>query len=267
MIDYNFQGRLQYISGGSMTLQMNAWPAAGVGTNPGTTNLLAWWALDETTGTRADSHSNGFNLGVVASPGYTTGKKGNAVTVNVVNGVGSYVATTDSGNLLDCPAGSSITVCCWVYLNNLPSNNAYPVTRWGGGGGSAADWGFNIYANGRAEATAARASAQTNATTGAGVISATTWYFLTLIFDHTVGTYGTVSIAVNNGTPTSAALPSEKVAGSGLQLSIGDLGHVSAGYGNMSGAVDEVCVYQRVLTADELAWLYNGGNGRAYSEL
>lgn len=266
MIDYRFQGRLTYIGGG-LNVQMSAWPAGGVGTSPGTTGLLAWWALDETSGTRADSHSNGFDLGVVSTPGYTTGKKGNAVTVNVVNGAGSYVAKTDSGNLLDCPAGSSITVCCWVYLNNMPSNNAYPVSRWGVGGADQADWGFNIYANGRAEATAARYGTQTNATTGAGVISATTWYFLTLIYDHTVGTYGTVSIAVNNGTPTSAALPSAKVAGSGIQLSIGDLGHVSAGYGNMSGAVDEVCAYQRVLNGDELEWLYNEGAGRAYSEL
>ena len=33
------------------------------------------------------------------------------------------------------------------------------------------------------------------------------------------------------------------------------------------GLVDEACIYKRVLSADEVAWLYNSGTGRAYSEL
>lgn len=267
MIDYNFQGRLTYIPGGALNVQMSAWPVGGVGTSPGTTNLLAWWALDETSGTRQDSHTGNYDMSVQGTPSYTPGKKGNAGTVSVTNGAGSYFYYTDSGNALDCPAGSSITACAWVYLSSMPSNNAYPVNRWGEGSSNNSDWGFNIYNNGRLEFSAGRNSAQTNATTGAGVITASAWYFITGIFDHTVGTYGTVYISANNGAQTSAALTSAKVAGSGLPVSIGDLSHTRSTYGNMSGAVDEVCVYQRVLTSDELAWLYNEGNGRAYSEL
>jgi hypothetical protein len=29
MIDYNFQGRLTYIPGGALSVQMSAWPAGG----------------------------------------------------------------------------------------------------------------------------------------------------------------------------------------------------------------------------------------------
>ena len=32
MIDYRFQGRLTYIPGGALSVQMSAWPSAGVAT-------------------------------------------------------------------------------------------------------------------------------------------------------------------------------------------------------------------------------------------
>ena len=263
MIDYKFQGRLQYIPGGALSVQMSAWPSAGVGTSPGTTNLLAWWSLDETSGTRQDSHTGNYDMSVQGTPSYTTGKKGNAGTVAVVNGAGSYFYYSDSGNALDCPAGSSITVACWVKLNNLPSNNAYPVSRWG----STGDWTLNINSNGALLAQAARSDGTETAQTANSSIASGTWCFCVLKFDHTVGTHGTVYASVNNGTPVSAALTTAKIATAGVFLSIGDLGHTTVGYGNMSGAVDEVCVYGRALSDDELAWLYNEGAGRAYSEL
>jgi hypothetical protein len=39
MIDYNFQGRLQYIPGGPLNVQMSAWPAVSAG----------WWLTDGVT--------------------------------------------------------------------------------------------------------------------------------------------------------------------------------------------------------------------------
>jgi hypothetical protein len=267
IIDYNFQGRLQYIPGGPLNVQMSAWPAAGVGTNPGTTNLLAWWALDETSGTRADSHSGGYDMSLQGTPSYTTGKVGNAGTVAVTNGNGSYFYYSDSGGALDCPSGSSITVCAWVYFNSMPTNHGYPVSRWGNGGAGNKDWTFVVPNNGALAFSAARSGGQTDAAAPAATIGSGAWYFVTGIFDHTVGTHGTVYVSANAGTKYSAALSTAKEALTSCPVAIGDLSHTAATYGNMSGAVDEVCIYQRVLTADELAWLYNGGNGRAYSEL
>ncbi|MBK6906242.1 MAG: hypothetical protein IPH08_03625, partial [Rhodocyclaceae bacterium] len=47
-------------------------------TNPGRTNLNAWWEFNETSGTRYDAHG-AFDMTDVNTVGYTgSGKKGNA---------------------------------------------------------------------------------------------------------------------------------------------------------------------------------------------
>ena len=33
------------------------------------------------------------------------------------------------------------------------------------------------------------------------------------------------------------------------------------------GSLDEFCIYKRVLSADEISWLYNAGAGRTYADL
>ena len=45
--------------------------------NPGTTGLVSYWALDETSGTRYDSHGSN-DLTDNNTVGYTTGVQGNA---------------------------------------------------------------------------------------------------------------------------------------------------------------------------------------------
>jgi hypothetical protein len=266
MIDYRFNGRLTYIPGGALSVNMSAWPSAGVGTSPGTTNLLAWWSLDETSGTRQDSHTGNRDMSVQGTPSYTTGKKNNAGTIAVTNGAGSYFYCNDGG-ALNCNAGESITVAGWMYFNSMPSNHGYPVTRWGNGGPNT-DWAFVVPNNGALTFSVGRdPSNQSDAVLSAGTITSGAWYFFVGIFDHTVGTHGTVYVSANNGTKGSTALPSAKRVGTVSAVAIGDLSHTAIAYGNMAGAVDEVCVYQRVLTDDELAWLYNNGAGRAYSEL
>ncbi len=235
--------------------------------SPGTTNLLAWWSLNETSGTREDSHTGNRDMSVQGTPSYTTGKVGNAGTISVTSGAGSYFYYSDSGNALDCPSGSSITVCCWVYFDSMPTNHGYPVNRWGDGGGSNRDWAFVVPNNGALTFSVGTTGGQADAARPSSTIGSGAWYFLVGIYDHTVGTHGTAYVSANAGTKTSQALGAAKVAGSGLPVSIGDLSHTSVTYGTMAGAVDEVCIYQRVLTDDEISWLYNSGNGRTYAEL
>jgi hypothetical protein len=71
-----------------------------------------------------------------------------------------------------------------------------------------------------------------------------------------------IGIAVNGGTFTTAS-HSAGIFNSSAALIIGSFG--DSGFASpMQGWVDEVGIWNRMLTADERAALYNSGNGIAY---
>lgn len=81
------------------------------------------------------------------------------------------------------------------------------------------------------------------------------WSHLCLWYDHSLHT---INLRVNGGTPASADFTGPAYA-TADPLTIGS----SAGY-NWRGEVDEVGLWNRVLTSDEQASLYAGGAARAY---
>jgi hypothetical protein len=79
--------------------------------SPLITGLVSWWNLDETSGTRADSHGSN-DLTDVNTVGYTDGKIGNAascITANV-----EYLQVTDNSSF-DFSGG--MTIAGWVKQN------------------------------------------------------------------------------------------------------------------------------------------------------
>lgn len=89
-----------------------------------------------------------------------------------------------------------------------------------------------------------------------------TWHFAVVSWIPGPGATGTVSFSLNNGTPLTAVKnKGTEVANQYFQLG-------SNYSGTVSGAViDELGFTLGALTADEISYLYNGGAGRAYSEL
>lgn len=84
--------------------------------NPKFTNLSAWWTMDESSGTRYDSH--GSNHGsVVGSIAYNAGGiKNGCIQPN----------TTGAIKVLNSSAiqfgGSNFTIGCWVYRWDDPAS-------------------------------------------------------------------------------------------------------------------------------------------------
>lgn len=218
-----------------------------------TDSLAAHWRLEEASGTRVDVSGNGHDMSAQGTPGNRAGKLSNALDVTATD----YCYYADSGNALDCPAGASLTAACWIYLDNL-TINGYPLNRW------AEDWTLFFTAAGVVSMLARQTGSNATASTPAGTITTGAWYYLVGWFDHTVGANGTVYVQVNNGTVYSTALTSAKTAGSGLFVSLGDLGHTSTAFGGYDGAIDSASIWTRVLTADERTSLYNGGAGLDY---
>lgn len=228
-------------------------PAA---TNPGTTNLVAWWSLDETSGTRNDSHSTN-NLSDNNTVGYNTGVKSNAAAF--ARASSEYLSISDNAAL--SMGDIDFTIVAWVYLTDLTTSQIF-VQK-----GSASDVNqreysllYNVASNRfRFLAGNSTTSGYINAD-NLGAPSGTTWYFL--VGEHDA-TNNTLTISVNNGTANSASY----TGGSFNSASAMTVGAMSDGTYSVNGRIDEVAIYKRLLTADEIEWLYNSGSGRSYTDV
>lgn len=90
-------------------------------------------------------------------------------------------------------------------------------------------------------------------------LSTGTWYHVVCRHNATTNI---VSITVNNGTPVTTAYALGSVAGDGAFI-IGENGIGGSFY---DGAVDEVCVYGKYLSDEEVAALYGNGTPPAYED-
>jgi hypothetical protein len=225
-------------------------------TNPGTTGLIAWWELNEASGTREDSHSTNDltdNNTVTAA----SGKKGNA---------GVFVAANNESLTIDDNAGLSgddatpITFGTWVYMSSLGGGvNQYIFSKYEG------TPEYRLYYNGTTDRFSVTfcnsASSCPSATANNfGAPSLNTWYFIM------AGSDGTnVWISVNAGTRNTSAFASY-VRDFTTTFRIGE-NKTSSPRGSFDGMIDEAFFYKRSLTTDDEAWLYNSGTGRSYCEV
>ena len=90
-----------------------------------------------------------------------------------------------------------------------------------------------------------------------------TWYFVVAYYDQAGQEIG---ISIDNGAfSTGAIVDTTMNTSTSEAFEIGGVSGTSTRW--LSGNLDEIGVWNRVLPADEITWLYNGGTGRAFSEL
>lgn len=228
--------------------------------NPGITNLEAWWKLDEATGTRVDAHGNN-DLSENNSVDNVAGVVGNAALF--VDDNSEYLNVSDNASL--STGDIDFTVGAWVWLNSKPGNMTI-LGKWTAQNNdreyrvlyvSATDrFGFAVSWDGT--------SAQREDADILGIPSTGEWYFI-LAWHDSVG--NTLNIQVNDGAVDSAAFSS----GGHDDVSDFRIGAAADGGGAATtffdGRIDESPLYKRVLTSAERTWLYNSGNGRTYGDL
>jgi hypothetical protein len=228
-------------------------------TNPGTTNLIAWWSMDETSGTRYDSHSSN-NLTDNNTVGYETGIINNSA--NFVSTNSEYLSKSSTTDLQN--GNNSWTLNMWAYISSNPAGvqgifskdeesvnkREYRITL-----GTTGKILFYIFDSGGSEATYLESTTTLNTNA---------WNFVSIKKDLAVGTYGTLYIQINDESPKTKTLTDYYNAeGSGL-LAIGSI--KGSGY-YFTGRLDEISFYKRALSQDEITWLLNSGSGRTYGDL
>ncbi|GBE19284.1 protein metal binding site [archaeon BMS3Abin17] len=208
-------------------------------------------ALYHFDGNADDSSWNG-NDGAVNGATLTSGKLGQAYEFD---GVDDYVDIIDKPEL---SGGHDLTVSVWFKTNVLGGSSSTPiplVMKWLGT--SDKDWGLGIsesklywgYESNNNGWNAPGLSGITTLSTGV-------WYHATFTYNGS-----NVTIYLNGVEENSTNLPT-KTPDTSQNVEIG-----KAGYRNnyFNGIIDEVAIYNRALTHDEISELYNSGTGVAVS--
>ncbi len=199
--------------------------------------LVGWWKLDDGTGTSAADSSGNANTGTLTNgPTWVAGKKGKALSFD---GVDDYTATTSSAPL-QISAGGSIAF--WIKTSGLNNNGqsifvdneSWPNTGWGilDDGPYASSIKFRTLP-GNGTAAFSRSS-----------INDGQWHHIVAVYTGSQNKLYLDSILVD--TAASGGFTNNT---SGFV--IGNFTGSSGG-----GAMDDVRIYNRALSSDEISALY-----------
>lgn len=221
-------------------------------TQPTTTNLISWWALEETSGTRVDSHGSN-DLTDVNTVGSAAGKVSTAASLTRAN----QERLTHADNS-DLSVGSvDFTLGAWVNATSFSGSSfSAIVTKW-----PSSYTEYALYVNTSSVIVFRPGSLGVSDLTG-DTLSTSTWYFVVAWYDTSAEL---AYLQVNNGVPVSASTTSKNPVDSTGVFAIGAFD--ASPNDAWNGLIDEAFFFKRVLTADERTWLYNSGAGRAYADL
>ena len=218
-------------------------------------SLVGWWTMDGknvnwSTGVAADSSDSGNKgqlIGMSTSTSPDPGKIGQSL---LFDGVGSYVDLKTPASLTNL---GPLTYAMWVYPTSLVGNNVFLLDKNK----------KELYRNGNTILFLVSDFGAQNLSLncGATVLKPNVWQHLTLTWNGIVGTSSSAIMYVNASstvcvfTPGSGAIASD----SGVNQSIGGPSSTIGGSGYFAGSLDDVRIYNRVLSATEIRQLYNLG--------
>ena len=234
----------------------------GPGDIPLTTDLVAWWELGESSGTRFDSTLNNLDL----TDNNTVGQK--PALSPALDGAAHFTLANDEYlSHADDPLLSTVgsfTFSAWVLADSLPAGAgslAVIAGKWTGTG-SPREWllCYNKDTNNflfETYETGGSVTGQAFATT-LGAPSIDTWYHVVARYDSSAGT---CSIQVDDGSEDSAALTG---ADPGDTAAVFQLGKAGTSASQWDGKISNAGYWSRVLSAQNVTDLYQGGYGLAY---
>jgi hypothetical protein len=213
--------------------------------------LVASYRLDEESGVRYDRSNNGRHLTDNNTVGSVSGKVGVAADFTESNSEYLSLANASLGGI--SPGSTDFTISFWIYFKN----SGFTGQQFVGGiwktSGSEREWLFLL--DGSQELgfyTSANGSSETSIKSGE--LSDSTWYHIVVTHDNTGGAR---KLYVNNSAVSND---------SNVTINQGDgdfqLGNTQNSSDYLNGYLDEFNMWNKVLTTDNIANLYNSGNGK-----
>jgi hypothetical protein len=221
-----------------------------------TDNLIAFWELEEASGTRNDAHSTN-HLTDTNTVTQATGKVGNAGQFTAANT--EYLTLADNAAM--STGDIDYTFAGWAYLDNK-STFRIVLSKWGVGAGTNQEYQIR-YSSSLDRYQFVIGGTSTVNTVDAdnlGSPSVAAWYFIAAWHDSVANQIG---ISINAGTANTQAW-TEGSVDSSYQF---ELGHGTQVGFPFDGRLDQWGFWKRVLTGAERTALYNGGSGLSYAAM
>jgi len=206
---------------------------------PNNLGLVGYWSFEDATGTLATDFSGNGNIGTLnaggAKPTWASGKVGSALSFDGSD----YVTVTDTGSNVE--VGSALTITAWVKPNASVSNINI-VSR--------ANFSYRFRLDGGNTLWAYLNGSVAAATTSSFTTTSDIWQHVAMVYD---GVSNTVVFYLNGASDSKATSVSGVLDSPAQDLFIGSY---TQGAEFFSGLIDEVRIYNRALSATEVADLY-----------
>ncbi len=221
-------------------------------------SMVSWWSLDETSGTRNDSHGSNHltdNNTVL----YGTGIYSNAADFERTNS--EYLSITDASQTgLDMT--TAVSVSFWMKLeSSAPVDNNQGILSKTARTSGGYLLGYRNYPSGNDNFyfEAWNGGSNTYAVSGDLNLSTATWYHVVVTYDT-----GTLVLYLNGSSQTFTKTGSDTtITTNSDPFYLGRLQSDASSY--FDGLIDEVGIWSRALTSGEVTTLYNSGNGLDYA--
>ena len=237
-------------------------PPSG-GTNPGTSNLVAWLGMDEGSGNSVDDSTSNNNNFTKTNGSWVTGKVGNYAVR--LDGSGDYISSDSALTI-----GSKIcTVSFWMYWTKVGSGEKYLYelgNRWWQTDGSITlKWD---------QANTRFLVAMQDSTSGTKYLelafpepSDGQWVYVTVVYNNSTNA-GEIKLYYDGTAQSSSStISNNKDQASNFTSSTLFIGANSTGNEEITADLDTFAIFSDELTQDEITWMYNSGNGRSYSDV
>ena len=247
------EGHLMYNNDHHVMQYCNGANWQGMAPNGGVliAGLVGWWKLDDGSGTSAADSSGNGDAGALAGGTWTaSGKIGGALTFN---------GTSDQVNI-PSSANYNSTTGTWAFWFNTTDAACTRCELMSRADASQSCNGILIYLSGSAHVIANIYGAGCGGTYDTAVASSTTglndgnWHHVALTFNGTTAAdlYIDGSLETSNTAYGAWSFNSQPVR----------LGQAQDSYWQLlAGTIDDVRVYNRALSAAEVAEIYNGAGG------
>jgi len=215
--------------------------------------LVAWWKMDEGTSTVAHDYSGNDNhlglYGNIGLPSWVSGARGKGLSFDGQNQANNQIGVVDATVNPELQILGDVTVSAWIKPSSIYGDVGGAILR----GGQGTDLDYSIFYS------------QTNKSVffhwfdgGFPSVSGTsdsvpfdTWSHVAITRSGTTLSFYVNGVFTNSSTVTLPTVPAN-------QISVGMTNNAGVPQ-DFSGAIDEMRIYNRALSASEVATLYGQG--------
>jgi hypothetical protein len=220
----------------------------GIIDNDTVSGLLAYWKFDEDPSVGLlntyDSSGNRYDGTLTNGP---TRSSSTCIISNCLNfnGAGNYVSTAD------IPSPSDLTISAWIFPTSTSAVDNYIVSK------GVTEYELRINTSGNLTGTVGSNSLSDNAFNFYSAGNTKNWYHVVYIFSNS----GKIHTLYRNGAQTASSSNAGTISDTANILRIAQS---VLGSGSFNGVIDDVRIYNRVLSSQEIQKLYNSHVFRRY---